>query len=64
MQVGTHGELKQFKYIIHKNIIDGIKTLIEAATERELEFLESNEDNADSMLLFDGDTIGPRARGW
>ena len=53
------GELKQFKYIIHKNIIDGIKTLIEAATERELEFLESNEDNADSMLLFDGDTIGP-----
>ena len=55
----TESELKQFRWIIHRNIIDAIKALIEAAQERDLELTEINEDIADRVLLYDGENLNP-----
>lgn len=53
----TSAELRQFRWIIHRNVIDGIKVLIEAARERDLDLDECNEDIADAILLYDGENI-------
>lgn len=55
----SNDELKQFRWIIHRNVIDGIKILIEAAQERSLDLNEANEDIADAMLLYSGENVSP-----
>ena len=55
----SSGELRQFRWIIHRNMIDGMRTLVEAAQEWGLELTESNEDVADAMLLYQGENVNP-----
>ena len=55
----SSGELRQFRWIIHRNVIDGIKALIAAAQTWELELTESNEELADAVLLYEGENINP-----
>ena len=55
----TESELKQFRWIIHRNILDAIKTLVEQVHTREIDLVEENEDMADQVLLWDGDNLNP-----
>ena len=52
-------ELSQFRYIIHRNILDAIKTLVENANHMNIELQEENEDSADQVLLWDSDSVNP-----
>ena len=55
----SSAELRQFRWIIHRNIIDGIKVIIEATREQGLEMSDSNEELADSILLYEGENVTP-----
>ena len=55
----SEGELKQFRYIIHRNILDAIKVLIESANTMGLELAEANEDLGDQVLLWNAEIINP-----
>ncbi len=55
----TVDELRQFKYIIHRNAIDGIKTILEAMPTLGLSVDESAEDAADQVLLWDSENLNP-----
>ena len=56
----SEGELKQFKWIIHRNVLDAIKILIEQVHARDINLAsDANEDLADQVLLWDGDSLNP-----
>ena len=53
-------ELSSFKWIIQKNVLDGIKTLLNKCTDLGLEIGEDAEDAADAILLWEGENINPK----
>ena len=53
-------ELAQFKYIIHRNVLDAIKTIIEECHSREIMLEDANEDIADQALLWENDNLNPQ----
>jgi len=52
-------ELQQFKAIIHRNVLDGIRILVEQANAKDIELEEHNEELADQVLLWDADNLNP-----
>jgi len=56
----SDGELSQFRYIIHKNILEAIKILIENVHSMNIELQEVNEDFADQALLWDSESLNPQ----
>lgn len=55
----SESELKQFRYIIHRNMLDSIKVLVEQANAMEIELDEANEDIGDQVLLWDSESLNP-----
>lgn len=52
-------ELRQFRWIIHRNVLDAIKTLLTQVQNMELELDESLEDISDRIMLWDGENLNP-----
>ena len=55
----SEGELKQFKWIVHRNVLDAIKILVEQVHARDIELAEANEDIADQVVLWDSENLNP-----
>ena len=55
----TDEQIQQFRFIIQRNTLDGIKILIREAQSRDLELTAENEDLADQILLWDGENLNP-----
>ncbi|KAL1514884.1 hypothetical protein AB1Y20_003966 [Prymnesium parvum] len=55
----SQDELHHFRYIIHRNALDGIKILLEEAEKRSLELSEDNEELADRIQLWAGENLNP-----
>lgn len=55
----TNSELRQYRYIIHRNCIDGIKTVLEALPALGLEVEDAAADQADMVELWDGENLNP-----
>ena len=55
----SESELKQFKWIIHRNVLDAIKILVEQVHARDIELAEANEDIADQVVLWDSENLNP-----
>ncbi|KAL3903217.1 MAG: hypothetical protein SGPRY_011766 [Prymnesium sp.] len=52
-------ELHHFRYIIHRNTLDGIKILLAEAEKRSLVLEEENEELADLIQLWEGQNVSP-----
>ena len=50
----SESELKQFKWIIHRNVLDAIKILVEQVHARDIELAEANEPLALRDRRLDG----------
>jgi len=64
MQVISSGgyskqELASFKWIIHRNVLDAIQTLVRKAGELGIPIAEENEDRAERVELWEGENINP-----
>jgi GTPase SAR1 family protein len=55
----SESELQNFRYIIHRNVLDAIKILAEQVNAMEIELLEANEDMCDQVLLWDSESLNP-----
>lgn len=53
----TDDERSSFKWIVHRNVIDGIQTLLRAADKMGLEVSDENADRADQVLLWEGENL-------
>ena len=56
----TEFELSSFKWIIHRNVLDAIQTLIRKAGELDIALGEDNEDRAEQVQLWEGENINPQ----
>ena len=55
----SESELRQFRYIIYRNILDAIKILVEQVNAMGLELNEKNEDLADQVPLWESESLNP-----
>lgn len=56
----TQEELNSFKWIVQKNVLDGIRMLLQKCTEYGLELGEDAEDAADAICLWEGENLNPK----
>ena len=55
----SEAELAQFRWIIHRNVLDAIKILVEQVHARDVALLDENEDLADAVLLWPSESLNP-----
>jgi len=55
----SDGELAQFRSIIHRNVLEGIRVLVEQVHSKNMDVEEQNEDLADQVLLWEPGTLNP-----
>ena len=56
----TKDELKGFRPIVHRNVLDGIQTLLRQCEQFELELDASNEERGDRVQLWEGENLNPQ----
>ena len=56
----TKEELKAFRPIVHRNVLDGIQILLRECEARDLVLHESNEERGDRLLLWQGENLNPQ----
>lgn len=55
----SQSELQQFRAIIHRNVLEGIRVLVDQVNAMDIELNECNEELADQVLLWDADNLNP-----
>ena len=55
----SEGELAQFRSIIHRNVLEGIRVLVEQVNSKNMDVEEQNEELADQALLWEAGTLNP-----
>lgn len=55
----SESELRHFRWIIWRNVLDAIKTLVAQTIALGIELQESNEELADQVQLWDTDNLNP-----
>ena len=55
----SESELKQFRSIIHRKVLDAIKVLIKEAHARDVALLDENRGLADAALLWSTESLSP-----
>uniref|UniRef100_A0A7S4C0G9 Uncharacterized protein n=1 Tax=Chrysotila carterae TaxID=13221 RepID=A0A7S4C0G9_CHRCT len=53
----TDDERMSFRWIIHRNVIDAMKILLEAAADMDLKIAEENEDRADRVEMWEAENL-------
>ena len=56
----SEAELKAFRPIIHRNVLDGIQILLRECDARGLELDEANEERGDQLMVWQGENLNPQ----